>query len=120
MEIALDMLVPQSSALAMNSTKRSSGSVKSWSFDFTLLLLGLLANLVETHKTNRLAFGKLKKKKSCQLVVDVFLRTLPEEIVKALKDVKKHNTGKYICSIISQCNIYVMQVLISTGIPSSL
>mmetsp|Transcript_24496 Transcript_24496/g.29924 ORF Transcript_24496/g.29924 Transcript_24496/m.29924 type:complete len:491 (-) Transcript_24496:115-1587(-) len=104
MELVLDMLLPQSAALALeqdptdgngnnnqDSFNRRNTDTSSWSFDFALMLLGLLTNCVETHPRNRTTFGKLKKKRksACHLIVDIFLRTLPQSIVQALKSPKQ-------------------------------
>eukprot|EP00510_Aplanochytrium_minuta_P004280 CAMPEP_0184014576 /NCGR_PEP_ID=MMETSP0954-20121128/5754_1 /TAXON_ID=627963 /ORGANISM="Aplanochytrium sp, Strain PBS07" /LENGTH=270 /DNA_ID=CAMNT_0026295109 /DNA_START=34 /DNA_END=846 /DNA_ORIENTATION=+ len=91
MQLILDMLIPQTAALASETENEGSkvAATSSWNFDFALILLGLLTNCVESHAENRRTFGKLKKKKAVLLVVDMFLKTLPPNIVDALKNPKK-------------------------------
>ena len=83
LELLLDMLVYHSQNDPCKQEK--SGHEHSWQFDFSLILLSILSNCTERTPANRKRLGLLKNGAGCQHVVDVFVRTLPNDVVKALK-----------------------------------
>lgn len=83
LELLLDMLVFHSKNEPCKQEK--SGHEHSWQFDFCLILLSILSNCTERTQKNRKRLGGLKGGTGCEHVVDVFVRTLPSDVVKALK-----------------------------------
>lgn len=70
------------------TSKDTQGNDQNWRFDTILLLLGILSNAIEYDDKNRDIVGKLmvdgKNQSIHQFLIDMFAKTLPDDILESL------------------------------------